>query len=111
MKGMVLQGRRGAVITALDIVSPTSNYVESSGMRPPSKRSYICAAGALPASIQLDIVSPTSEVRAKNLMTRRDGPELRDSEVCSHRGPALWAQSPGGSIVLSRWASKHHLLQ
>ena len=30
MKGMVLQGRRGAVITALDIVSPTSNYVESS---------------------------------------------------------------------------------
>ena len=29
VKGMVLQGRRGAVITALDIVSPTSNYVES----------------------------------------------------------------------------------
>ena len=29
MKGVVLQGRRGAVITALDIVSPTSNYVES----------------------------------------------------------------------------------
>ena len=64
---MVLQGRRGAVVTALDIVSPTSNYVESA-----------------------------SQQKSESDDDDETAPSCETQKVCSHRGPALWAQSPGG---------------